>query len=96
MDKYVLIAQEIVLKIMQNQPFKVFLFGSRAAATHKKFSDIDIGFIGEGELPTLLKSDMEDALEESIVPYKVDLVDFGTVSEAFRAQALQNIQVWKN
>ncbi len=95
MDKYVKLAKEIVLKTVQDAPFQVFLFGSRAINSNNKFSDIDIGLLGETPIPVMLKVEIENAIEESIVPYKVDIVDFYKVSEAFKKEALRHIEIWK-
>jgi hypothetical protein len=37
---------------------------------------------------------MEHELEESLVPYKVDIVDFFYVDEAFKNMALKKIIEW--
>lgn len=95
MDKYVKLAKEIVLRTVQDAPFQVFLFGSRAINSNNKFSDIDIGLLGKAPVPVMLKMQLENVLEESIVPYKVDIVDFFNVSNDFKNQALKHIIIWK-
>lgn len=92
---YVDIAKAIILKHVANLPFQVFLFGSRACGNAKQFSDIDVGFLGNQKFPLLTKFAIEDDLDESIVPFKVDLVDFSAVDEKFKTFALQQIVIWK-
>ena len=73
---YIDIVKQIVLKHIPKDNFAVFLFGSRAVGNAKPLSDIDIGILGPEPLPTLIKADLETDLEESIVPYKIDLIDY--------------------
>ncbi len=91
---YVAIAKQIVLAHLPNSNYTVFLFGSRAVGNHKINSDIDIGILGNQKFPLKNKILIEEALEESIVPYKVDLVDFFNVDEIFKQYALQKTIPW--
>lgn len=93
-SKYISIAKNIILKYVPKNDFAVFLFGSRAIGKENRTSDIDVGVLGKNTFPILIKSDLLDELEESIIPYKVDIVDFKNVSEDFKKIALQHIQVW--
>jgi len=92
--KYIDIAKNIILKFVPKNEYAIFLFGSRAEGNERRASDIDIGILGMKEFPVLIKSDLEDELEESIIPYKVDIIDFATVSEEFKKTALKHIQIW--
>ena len=74
--------------------YKVFLFGSRACGNARHYSDIDIGVIGNAKLSSIIKAEIEMELEESIVPYKVDIVDFYAVSAEFKKYALEKIIQW--
>jgi predicted nucleotidyltransferase len=91
---YLSIAKEIVLKHIDVQNYNVFLFGSRAVGNVSKFSDIDIGVMGTKPLDPRTILEMEHELEESLVPYKVDIVDFFYVDEAFKNMALKKIIEW--
>ena len=91
---YIDIVKQIVLKHIPKDNFAVFLFGSRAVGNAKPLSDIDIGILGTEPLPTLIKADLESDLEESIVPYKIDLIDFYKVDKDFKKEALNTIQIW--
>ncbi len=93
-ENYVDIVKELVLKKVPASEYSVFLFGSRAAGNAHQMSDIDVGFLGETDFPIMLKAEIEEAIDESIVPFKVDLVDFKQVGEAFRAEALKHIVIW--
>jgi len=91
---YIDIVKQIVLKHIPRDNFAVFLFGSRAVGNAKPLSDIDIGILGSEPLPTIIKVDLESDLEESIVPYKIDLIDFYQVDKDFKKEALNTIQIW--
>jgi predicted nucleotidyltransferase len=60
-----------ILKPLQASS-KLFLFGSRARGDFKKYSDIDLLIVGDVSQQML--SEVKEALEESSLPYKVDLV----------------------
>lgn len=91
---YLNIVKHIVLKRIPKDEFAVFLFGSRAAGNAKVLSDIDVGILGMKPLPTIITADLEYDLEESIVPFKIDLIDFYHVDEAFKVEALSIVQIW--
>jgi len=57
----------------------VNIFGSRAKGLSKPGSDVDLAIMNEGiNSKTLLK--LNNDFEESTLPYKVDLVDFNTLT----------------
>ena len=91
---YIDIVKQIVLKHVPKNEFAVFLFGSRAASNSNSLSDIDVGIMGTKPLPTLIMADLDSDLEESIVPFKIDLIDFYQVDKDFKNEALSSIQIW--
>ncbi|WP_291399315.1 nucleotidyltransferase domain-containing protein [Daejeonella sp.] len=91
---YLDIVKKIVLKNIPQNEFAVFLFGSRAAGNANSLSDIDIGFLGTDPLPISILVNLESDLEESIVPFKIDLIDFYQVDKDFKNEALSNVQIW--
>ncbi len=52
----------------------IYLFGSRAVGKESIYSDIDLAFETEEDIDKDLAV-IRDILEESLLPYKVDLVD---------------------
>ncbi|MFM7458606.1 MAG: restriction endonuclease subunit S [bacterium] len=84
---------EIIHKILKDnleEGAYIFAFGSRANWTAKQSSDLDLAIDGFGvKLDKKIKSNLEDAFEESDLPYKVDVVDLNSVSESFR-EAIQD------
>ncbi len=92
-QKYLNLVREIVLSIVDTNACAVFLFGSWARRSHKQSSDIDIGIWGSQPLGKTYHRLMQ-AIEDSIVPYPVDIVDFFNADEAFRRDALEGAIVW--
>jgi predicted nucleotidyltransferase len=72
---------------------KVVLFGSRAHGNAKPRSDFDLGVVGDTPLPLVDFFAIEDMLDELPTLYCIDWVDFARVSERFRTQALQKVEV---
>ena len=91
---YLDMVKQIVLKHVPKNEFAVFLFGSRAAGNSNSLSDIDVGILGTTPLPTSILANLESDLEESIVPFKIDLIDFYQVDKAFKNEALSAVQIW--
>ncbi len=57
-------------------------------------ADIDIGMLSESALSLEIMNNIKETIEESFVPYDVDLVDFNTASESFKQQALKKVIPW--
>lgn len=64
----------------------VWVFGSRANGTPKPFSDLDLCLKAKnGDSLTLKQlARLEEAFSESHLPFKVDVVDWYTLSEPFK------------
>jgi predicted nucleotidyltransferase len=63
---------------------KVQAFGSRTNNTAKSYSDLDLAIMTEQPLSLHQGAMLTEAFEESELPYKVDIVDWSTMSESFR------------
>ena len=96
-QKYYETLKAIILGKLQTKNCSVFLFGSRATGNFKWGSDFDIGISGLSEDEFLrLKYEILDRIEESIVPWKVDIINFDTADNKFKKKALQDYEVWKS
>ena len=84
--------KKIIFQFLNPKDYKVFIFGSRATGKAKKYSDYDIGIVGKRPVPSAIKVLIEEALEESDLPYNVDIVDFSLVSANFRKVSLSKIK----
>ncbi|MEN9902091.1 MAG: hypothetical protein RL651_755 [Pseudomonadota bacterium] len=62
----------------------VLVFGSRATGKAKKFSDLDLCIKAAKPLGLDLSSALAEDFAQSDLPWKVDVVDWATTSEAFR------------
>lgn len=94
--KYLDLIKKIVLKETLPYSCKIVLFGSRAQDKARFGSDIDIGILGlEDRVFSKARRSLMEKIEESIVPYKVDIVNLDQCQQSFRHEALKNAQVWK-
>lgn len=94
-DSYKFIAKTIHQHLDLNKT-KAFIFGSRATNKFQKFSDIDIGLLSKKALPFETVSTIKETIEESDIPYLIDIVDFKHTSKKFRLVALKNTINLKN
>ena len=63
---------------------EVLVFGSRATWTAKEYSDLDLAIMGEEPLSLREVSALDEALGESDLPFKVDIVEWARIDEGFR------------
>lgn len=77
-------AKRIILAGLSGHPADVFLYGSRAKGTARRTSDIDVAIMPKAPLPSWLLSVIREALENSAIPYQVDLIDLTTADPSFR------------
>ena len=61
------------------------VFGSRATASARRYSDLDLALEWEKPLSLDVLGDVAEALSESDLPYKVDVLDVRSVEPVFRA-----------
>jgi predicted nucleotidyltransferase len=59
---------------------RLVLFGSRARRDARAASDIDLAIRGETPVPPALLAEARQALEDSRVPFRVDLLDYAAAS----------------
>lgn len=65
---------------------RVWAFGSRATGRRvRRFSDLDLAVDGT-ELPLSQSGMLREALDESRLPFKVDIVALATVTPEFRTR----------
>jgi predicted nucleotidyltransferase len=63
---------------------EVWAFGSRARGTAKPYSDLDLAILGDAPLSLDVSAILAEALSESDLPYKVDIVDWAATGDSFR------------
>ena len=65
--------------------YEVWAFGSRAKRMAKPYSDLDLAVIADQPLRLETQGALADAFAESQLPWRVDVVDWATTSDAFRS-----------
>ena len=65
---------------------RAFVFGSRAHGRARRYSDLDLALEWDRPLGLALIGAIAEALSESDLPYKVDIVDLAVVDPSFRAR----------
>lgn len=62
----------------------VWAFGSRAAWTAKEHSDLDLVILGPSKLKTRIFESLKEDLDESALPFRVDILDWHRISSEFK------------
>jgi len=87
--------KKIVLEILDGYEVKVYLFGSWAKQKEKRTSDIDVGVWFKNGSDNVLV-DLRQAVEDSEIPYKVEIVDLNCVGEYFFKKVEDEGILWKD
>lgn len=84
-----------ILKSHLSETTEIFVFGSRAKDTARKYSDLDLLIKTEQPLTYLTLSDIQEDLSESDLPFCVDLVEWNNIDEEFKRKiAPQMIKIF--
>lgn len=73
---------------------RLLLFGSRARGDARAASDIDLAISAAGPIPAHLLAAARESLEESVVPFRVDLLDYATLSPEMRRAIDREAVAW--
>ena len=76
------IVKDILQKFLPKET--VWAFGSRVRHTHKPFSDLDIVVVNDQPLSIATMAELREAFSESDLPWKVDVVDWASISDSFK------------
>ena len=86
----------VLMHALQKRSCQVYLFGSRAAGTAQPTSDFDVAVLADEDIRREL-SRARELLEESNIPFKVDVVDSRLTALVFRSETqAQGVLLWKN
>jgi uncharacterized protein len=88
--------KHLILEFLKDQEADIFLFGSRSRGNHQWNSDIDIGIIPKERFNPQQLVLLREFFENLNTPYKIDIVDFSNVSEAFREEVLKEAEWWSD
>lgn len=94
-ERYLALAKQICLTAIPDPRYEIFLFGSRARGHCEHSSNVDIGIAGPEPWPGGV-SRLMDALLESDVPWRCQVIDFALVDDDnFRRHAYQGREIWR-
>ena len=85
----------IIGRYLDLNKYKVFFFGSRVRGDNFERADIDLGIEGSEEISGKVILEIKEEIEKIPTLYKIDVVDFKTVSEKFKKEALKYIEYVK-
>ncbi len=86
----------MTLSTLEGEKVKIILFGSRGRQDNRLTSDVDIGLIPYGRVDKKKVVFLKESIEGLNIPYKVEIVDFRTVSPEFKREAMKEARVWKD
>ena len=88
--------RRIVLTAVADKKVRVYLFGSWARGEATRISDIDVAIDPQTTLPRGTLAQLRECLEESHVPYRVDVVDLTRTSSEFRQRVIAEGVLWSD
>ena len=94
-QSYLAIIHAIIKNVLQSDDFQMYLFGSFAQNKSAPSSDIDIAITSTQPLAAYALALVRDQLEESTIPYHVDIVDLRQVNEKLREAVQRQGILWQ-
>jgi hypothetical protein len=85
----------MVLDALGDHEAEVWLFGSCARGDDRQHSDIDIGVLPGRDVPESFLSNLAADIEESFVPYDVDLVDLRRAAPELVEEVRREGEKWR-
>lgn len=93
-ERAIRMVRDLVANKLTNIPARVYLIGSCARGDHRRSSDIDIAIETLQPVSGTLISDIRQLLEESDIPFFVDVFDFTQLDESYRHQIEKEGVLW--
>ncbi|WP_026702593.1 nucleotidyltransferase family protein [Salibacterium aidingense] len=88
--------KDLVIDQLSSEKVCVYLFGSWAREEEKKSSDIDIAIEPKKALDPIIWNKLLEEIEESIIPYKVDVIDVRYANPELVKKVKEEGVLWKN
>ena len=85
----------MVLDALGEHDAAVWLFGSCARGEARQHSDIDIAILPRDDFPSGLFGELDADIEESTIPYDVDLVDLRRADAALVDEVRREGVKWR-
>lgn len=83
--------------VFEGENVIVVLFGSRARGDYFETSDVDVGIFPVGEVNKSKIALFRERMENSNIPYKVDVVDLSQASKEFTDRVFkEGLLLWKS
>jgi hypothetical protein len=86
--------KSVIKEELADREISVILFGSRATGKDRIASDVDIALKAKTPIDRQLLLRIKDRLEDSTIPYRVDLVDWSRVSESVQNDIDTKGRIW--
>lgn len=86
--------RQIIRDALGESDVTIYLFGSWARGAATPLSDIDVAVEPHRPLPRGALARARERLEESCVPYRVEVVDLSEADPAFRQRVLEEGVRW--
>jgi len=84
----------IIRRSIPSGPLQIRLFGSRASGTFTSVSDFDVALDMGRRINGAILERIRGDLEDSDIPYRVDIVDLASTTPAFRSLAMADAVPW--
>jgi len=94
-DLYFMMIKDIIWDVFKND-VDIILFGSRARGTHNDNSDYDICVIAKNFDNSYKIAVVNDIIENSNIPFKVEIIDFSNTTGILREEILNEGIKWIN
>ncbi len=90
------IDKEVIITIIKKHlpRTKIYLFGSRARGDASAESDFDIALDNQSKIDEEIVSLIKEDLEESTIPFTVDIVDLQHISQTLKNEILKDGKLW--
>ena len=72
---------------------EIWAFGSRVSGIRKEYSDLDLALVGSAKLPFGVIARLKESFAESVLPFRVDLLDWHAISKEFQAVILDRYEI---
>lgn len=82
---------DIIFTHLDPNTTEAVIFGSRVQNTNRPFSDVDICLKSNQSISLSIVSLIREELENSNIPYKIDIVDYRLLSDEFKQVALEKV-----
>jgi hypothetical protein len=93
-SRYLEEVRRLVLRALGPGGARVYFFGSRASGREHRFSDIDVAVLPLKPIPHRTWLELQETLEQSWVPYPVDLVNLEEAPSELRTRVEREGILW--